>query len=222
MDLRVTGLASALVAVLLLSPLAYPSTEPPAQSLDAIARRTFPAISLAPNSGWAGSGVVVHGGTPAQQRRFQLALQRFDDAGLSLPPLEVQLSSDKEECGGHHGLFSRRRTPWTVTICSDMEAAYEHELAHAWIAAALTDADKQRFMALRGYDVWSDQSVAWNERGTEGAAWIIQQGLSGAPLPPVLSEDQLSRLAAFEMLTGVPDTRLAVWRTTHGNGSDPF
>lgn len=70
-------------------------------------------------------------------------------------------------------------------------------------------------MDLRGYEVWSDATFNWNERGTEGAAFIIQQGLSGLPLPPALSDETLSRLAAFELLTGVPDPRLAQWQAEH-------
>ncbi len=72
----------------------------------------------------------------------------------------------------------------------------------------MTDDARARFMELRGYTVWSDHEVPWNQRGVEDAAFVIQQGLGGLPLPPVLSDELVSRLDAFQLLTGFPDPRL--------------
>jgi len=159
--------------------------------------------------------VTVRNATAAETRRLDLALERFRATGLALPDLEVVFSADLTACRGHFGLFDSSQQPWRISICSDLDAVYEHELAHAWAAANLTNSGREDFMNMRGYEVWSDNDFAWNERGTEGAALIIQQGLSGLPLPPALSDETLSRLAAFELLTGVADPRLAQWETEH-------
>ncbi len=155
--------------------------------------------------------VTVRYGTSAHHQRLDLALARFREAGLALPDLEVVFAGTETSCKGHHGLFQQSHTPWRITICSDVGFVYEHELAHGWLAATMTDEQREGFMDLRGYTVWSDHDVPWNERGIEGVAFIIQQGLGGLPLPPALSDEQLSRLDAFEFLTGSPDPRLAEW-----------
>jgi hypothetical protein len=174
-----------------------------------------PAVTSMTRPSSSSPTVVIRYGTESQHQRLELALLRFDDAGLVLPDLEVVFSSYSHECKGHYGLFDPTGQPWRISICSDLDAVYEHELAHAWAAANLTKERRNEFMDLRGYEVWSDSDVSWNKRGTEGAAFIIQQGLGGLPLPPVLSGEHLSRLAGFELLTGVPDPRLALWTAKH-------
>lgn len=167
-------------------------------------------VSLTPH-------VTIRGGTAEQRERLELALERFGDAGLMLPDLEVVFDPTKASCNGFRGLFQTGSSPWTISICSEAEWVYEHELAHAWEAVALTDEAREEFMALRGYTVWSDPAVPWDERGVEDAVFIIQQGLSGLPLPPSLGDEQLSRLAAFEFLTGFADPRIVEREATLGN-----
>ena len=53
--------------------------------------------------------------------------------------------------------------------------------------------------------------VPWNQRGTEWAAVVIQQGLSGLPLPPALSNEARSRLESYELLTGKIAPTLVDW-----------
>ena len=156
--------------------------------------------------------VNVVGGNAAQLQRLDLALDRFGEAGLLLPDREVVFAPSKTECGGSRGRFDSRFVPWRITICSEeIDIIYEHEMAHAWEAATLTAEQRAGFMELRGYSVWDDGCVSPNECGVERAAFIIQQGVSGLPLPPALCAEQLSRLEAFEFLAGFPDPRLADW-----------
>jgi len=166
---------------------------PPAERID---------VSMSPM-------VTVRHGTSAQHQRLDLALDRFRNAGLALPDLEVVFATTDALCQGHLGLFERGFAPWKITICSELGFVFEHELAHAWEAATLTDELREGFMELRGYTVWSRPGVPWNERGVEGVAFIIQQGLSGLPLTSVISDEQLSRLDGFELLTGFTDPRLS-------------
>jgi hypothetical protein len=155
--------------------------------------------------------VTAEGVSAKQLRRLQQALDRFARAGLELPSLHVVFSSDATACKGHHGLFSTAFDPWRIAICSELEPVYEHELAHAWAQWALTELLRAAFMELRGYEVWAGPDVPWNERGVEGVAVIIQQGLAGLPLPPELGREMRGRLQAFEMITGRLDPRLVEW-----------
>jgi hypothetical protein len=159
----------------------------------------MPAVSLHPQ-------LQVHGGTPQQHARLELARARFRDAGLALPDLHVHLPPP-EACGEHLGHFAGGPSSWSITICAELDFLFEHELAHAWEAATLDDATRRAFMAARGYQVWDAPDVPWRERGREGVAFIIQQGLSGPPLPAELTPELRSRVEAFELLTGRPDPR---------------
>lgn len=160
----------------------------------------LPAVSLQPQ-------LQVHGGTPEQHARLELAVARFRDAGLALPDLHVHVPP-AEVCGDHLGHFAGGPTAWSITICGELDFLFEHELAHAWEAANVDDATRRAFMAARGFEVWDAPDVPWRERGREGVAFIVQQGLSGPPLPAALSPELRSRVAAFELLTGRPDPRL--------------
>lgn len=156
--------------------------------------------------------VSIVGGTSAQWARLDLATERFSDAGLELPPLRVFFHGDPERCDGHRGLFRPQFSIVQVHICSDeVDTVYEHELAHAWASANLDSETRARFMDMAGYDTWNDAASPWNERGVEGVAVTIQQGISGTPLPPVLSEGMLLRVSAYELLTGRQSPRHARW-----------
>lgn len=188
---------------------------------EASAAQVVPHTDPSPADPTPGTGVVIVGGTLEQRKRLGLALDRFAETGLALPELEIVFDPSGESCKGHHGLFQTGFRPWRVSICSEVDSVYEHELAHAWEAATLTDEERGGFMKLAGYTVWSDTSVPWNRRGMEAAALVIQQGLGGLALPPALSDDQSLRLEAFHLLTGVPDPRLARWETRFSVVGDP-
>ena len=159
---------------------------------------------------------ALEGGTPAGHARIEMAIRRFADAGLELPPLRIVFRSSTVDCDGAHGLFNPSPEPWLITICSDhMDWVYEHELAHAWERATLTDVQRRDFVAFRGLTTWSDKDRKWNGRGVEWVAVVIQQGLAGMSLPPALSDEAVSRLEGYEMLTGEIAPRLAEWLSLH-------
>ena len=155
--------------------------------------------------------VTVLGGRAAHLSRISDALARFEHAGLKLPDLDITISNDEADCSGHKGRFRSTTTPWQISVCSEVDSVYEHELAHAWERANLTDERRYAFMRLRGYEVWSGSEIPWNERGVEGVAFVIQQGLSDVPLAPALSDEARSRMDAFELLTDRPAPRLVRW-----------
>jgi hypothetical protein len=171
---------------------------------------------LAPLSVPGGSGaeeippLTIKGGIPSERARLELAIQRFADEGLELPPLSIEFRAPGE-CPGGFGSFTSSTPLWRITICSQLDWVYEHELAHAWERANLTDAQRQRFTVFRGLPTWSGQDYDWNQRGVEAAAFVIQQGLAGLPLPPAIGDELVSRLQAYELLTGRVAPRLVEW-----------
>ena len=71
-------------------------------------------------------------------------------------------------------------------------------------------------MELGSYETWSDKSYPWNERGTEWAAVVIQQGISGLPLPPVLSgKTKRLHVDGYQLLVGEPSPRFVAWLDTY-------
>jgi hypothetical protein len=157
---------------------------------------------------------TVHNASAQQLDRLSRAVSTFTEADLQLPVLDVWFYTDLESCGEHHGRFRATSESWQIQICSaDIDFVYDHELAHAWIAVNVDEGKRSAFMNLRDLDHWSGPDVAWNERGTEWAAVIIQQGLSGLPLPPALSNEARSRLESFEFLTDMISPVLVDWIT---------
>ena len=138
-----------------------------------------------------------------QQARLVEALALFRHNGLDLPDLEVRFFDDKEGCNGHLGLFQRSVSPWRISICSDLGFVLAHELAHAWEAANLDDEDRRRYLELRALTSWNDRDVTWRDRGSEDAAFAIQQNLTATRRRPTTEEWQ-SRVERYELLTGRP------------------
>ena len=155
---------------------------------------------------------TVHNATAEDLGRLGQAVMAFNKAHLELPTVEISFHTDQKPCDDHHGVFRATSESWQIRICSsDIEFVYEHELAHAWVTANITNAQRSAFMNLRGLEHWADRDVPWNQRGTEWAAVVIQQGLSGLPLPPALSKEARSRLQSYELLTGRVAPVLVDW-----------
>ena len=152
--------------------------------------------------------ITVIGGSPTQREQLGIAVSAFLSVGLQLPDIEVGFSDERADCNGGMGLFETAVTPWRITICSEAEFVYLHELAHAWELAHLDDSERYAFMEHRGHSNWADPTAEWGDRGVEDAAFVVQQGLMDRPLPEVLTQEQASRLQAFELLTGVASPRL--------------
>lgn len=164
--------------------------------------------------------LTVSGASEQQSERLAEALRRFAGADLALPPLAVTFHDNGAPCHGHPGVFLAHPDPWEIHICSEnVEWVYEHELAHAWISHNVSAQQRQTFMELGSYETWSDRAYPWNERGSEWAAVVIQQGISGLPLPPVLS-DKIKRLHVdgYQLLVGVPSPRYTAWLITYSDG----
>lgn len=165
--------------------------------------------------------VTVYGATPADLVRLGDAAKAYAAAGLELPGVEIWFDTDVENCEDHRGKFSAGAELRRIRICdSTVDSVLAHELAHAWVQANVDEEQRMAFLTERGLDTWGDRDVPWNERGVEWAAVIIQQGVSGLPLPPAPSDDLRSRLTAFELLTGGPAPILLLWIQRQDVGCD--
>ena len=180
------------IAILVLSSAAPNVTQPsapPAPSDPTAAHAAFPRPS-SPET-WA------------NRERLRRAVERFEHAGLELPDVDVEFSESDDSCRGHFGLFDSGPTPWRVSVCSELEFVLTHELAHAWIAENLDEARRTSYIEHRGLSAWGDPDLPWRERGTEDAAFVMQQVLMAKRVrydTPVWIE----RIAAYEQLTGRP------------------
>jgi hypothetical protein len=169
-----------------------------------------PAV-VADAAGASGASPMrVRGATPVEAEMIRWALQRFEVAGLELPPLAVSFHDDKAQCRGFVGYYSE--SDQSLDICTRAETSSRrrtvlHELGHAWSFANMTEGDVDEFVAHRGLQVWKDGGTPWWQMAQEQAAEIVAWGLQDADEYQSiwLQLEACSDLAAsFELLTGVP------------------
>lgn len=136
-----------------------------------------------------------------QRDRVQEAVATFSAIGLELPSLRFEFHESTDGCAGHDGFIRYDDTIALISICSDRPYVLLHELAHAWVDARLDASGRAAYVEAWGLESWNDRDHDWADRGTEHAAFIIQQNLTASP--GRLTATWLERIAAFEMLTGV-------------------
>ncbi len=155
------------------------------------------------------AGLAVANATTAEAAMVEWAIDRFEEAGLELPPVSVAFHDTVDGCRGYIGHYdagSRR-----LDVCNRGETHIDpvntllHELAHAWSFDHLSDADRVAFIARRNLESWDD-SYSWWLMGQEQAAEIVAWGLMDdlARSVYLYSESCEGLAAAFELLTGVP------------------
>ena len=155
-------------------------------------------------------GDTVSGGTSQQQEMVARALERYATAGLELPALQVHLHSDPADCNGNRGSFSSGSTPWSITVCTEDELVYLHEIGHAWAEFNLSEAERSDYVARRGLESWNDPATAWGDRGSEDAANTLAWGLVDTPIVDMLPDGPLAeRNDAFRILTGIDSPRIS-------------
>lgn len=163
----------------------------------------LPASDIAPSLTVGPPSIEISvGATVARRALLDEAVAMFETNGLELPALDVQFFDDPTGCQGHPGLFFDENSPRTVLICSELPFVLPHELAHAWASLNLDDDERASYTQARGLETWDDHNAEWSDRGTEDAAFIIQQNLKHATVPPT-SRTWQERMAAYELLTGM-------------------
>jgi len=160
---------------------------------------TVAVVSPAPT--WSGVRVLGLENDPARSAEAQQVVTRFAEAGLELPTVTIEFHESTGACNGHDGFIRYTRPAPAISICSDRPYVLPHELAHAWVDANLTDAARADYVERWGLASWDGANEDWNDRGTEHAAFAIQQNITAAS--PPMTRTWRERAEAFEMLTGV-------------------
>lgn len=144
--------------------------------------------------------------TPARIEMLDWALDRYREAHLAVPAIDVRFHDDTSGCRGNVGYTDGGRVDLCVRL--DMEPGPQrivlHELAHAWANVYLSEEARDAFTRMRGLGTWSGEDADWKDRGTEHAADIVAWGLGDGTMLPLISGDRDagSLAAAFRSLTG--------------------
>ena len=127
---------------------------------------------------------------PANEAACDAAVAAFDEARLTPPDFSAVFHTSAEACRGHGGLHriaddgvSLAHVCVYYALPSLRERARAntllHELAHAWIAQNVGPRQIDHFMRVRGFAVWNEMWVPWEEHGAEHAAEILLWGATG-------------------------------------------
>ncbi len=194
-------MAIRIVIALILSLLSAPVTSPLAGATVSEPTVVEPAaIAAAPEPEVTETRVVGIDNDPARSAEAQDVIDRFAEVGLDLPPVTIQFHESTAACLGYDGIIRYVDPAPVIEICSDRPYVMPHELAHAWVDANLTDTAKAVYVEQWSLASW-DGADDWNDRGTEHAAFVIQQNLTASPA--TMSRTWRERAEAFEMLTGL-------------------
>lgn len=151
------------------------------------------------------NAAAIKADTAEQFEIAEWALNRFDEAGLELPPLTIEFRGpDQTGCGGAPARVHLNHTPVLVAICWNSPFILLHELAHIWEHDHVTDATRQALTTMRSdIESWASLDVPWEHRGREHAANIIAWGLLEDPYPVsrTCPNDPDSLTAAYHLLT---------------------
>ena len=146
-----------------------------------------------------------------EERGHQLvewAVDRYQQAGLSVPGADVYFHRGLDACRGYVGLHTVQSGRHRVDVCDPGQRSREriilHEFAHAWVGENLTSDDREAFLGVRGLGTWRNADTDWKLRGTEHAAEIMFWGLSEQCRTPgrIGTDEPAILAAAFEFLTG--------------------
>lgn len=152
--------------------------------------------------------VDIRGADQEETIRIQKALDRFEEAGLDLPTLIVEIHESEESCDGHGGLFVPSSDVSRVELCSPETFILLHELGHAWESISMTDPEREAFVEQAELPSWDDRSTAWKDRGREVVANTIATGLAYRELSgPDLRQFE-TQLIFYEVLTGAASPRI--------------
>lgn len=143
--------------------------------------------------------LTLVGHTAEQSELVHELLGRFDAAGLDLPPLTITFYESLDDCGGVGGLHG---PVGEITVCMPTRRMVAHEIAHAWEALNLTDAEREEYQRLWDAPTWGSHEFEWQDRAIELAANTVAFAVLNDDADPY---DQIrSYLCTYETLTGFP------------------
>jgi hypothetical protein len=152
-----------------------------------------------------GSRISVAGATEEQVEMVRWAVDRFEAAGLHVPPVEIRFHGDAAGCGGHFGYARAGRVDVCTTLVNAMARRnLLHEMAHLWLDANADGTVRLRFLAARGLRAWNVSADPWSlrgyEQGAEIIAWVIGERILTAQVP---DPDPAGLVRGYEILTGL-------------------
>lgn len=166
------------------------------------------AVLATPISAGPEPTIVVVKGTADDRALVDEVVELFDDLGVELPPIyiEVAFHRDKRACHGNLGYYAvgrldmcnigdhHRITPMTTLL---------HEFGHAVTFHFMTEEERQAFVDHRQLEVWHGADIWW-DNGQEQAAEIVAWAVGGALYEGVYldSVDHAARVAAARLLLG--------------------
>lgn len=150
---------------------------------------------------WTGVRLIGLENDPALSSAVDVVIARFSEVGLVLPAVTVEFHDSTAPCNGYDGFILYAEPAPVISICSERPYVLVHELAHAWVDANLTEEAKAAYVEHWGLASWDAKQDAWNDRGTEHAAFTIQQNLMTTPNR--MTSTWIERAEAFEILTGI-------------------
>ena len=157
----------------------------------------------------SGIEIEIRGADGDRRQQIDQALDRFDEAGLELPSLIIEVHDSRSGCDGNGGLFQWGNEVARVELCAPETFVIFHELGHAWELTHMTDEDRNAFLESANLAKWDDRSIPWKERGREVAANIIAIGLAHRELSGQDLQQFATELELYEILTGLPSPRIA-------------
>lgn len=159
-------------------------------SIYARVQDSLPPSTMAALEPTFGDIIIEETVDPADEALVDWTMDRYWEAGLSLPTIRLSFHADSGPCDGARGGHRIEDEVSRVYICvTELGATRElkvkrtllHEFAHAWDHHSLTDDVRAAFMKLAGLDGWAFE-VPYGERGSEHAAETITWGLLDRPL----------------------------------------
>jgi len=151
---------------------------------------------------------VVYGADTSQEAAIEWALQRFDDAGIPLPPLEIYQHDSVSGCNEHDGFFTPQESIDRIDLCTDSTFILLHELGHAWAENFASEDVRDALLASFGGGEWSGSNAADRKQGAERAASVLAVGLIDVELNEAGANLNRELLERFRLLTGVESPRL--------------
>lgn len=146
---------------------------------------------------------TIHTDTQDQHDLATWALERFEEAGLELPAVEINLHTNKAECNGNNGSLTDSNGAGYIIHSCGVDFTLLHELAHAWDMHTLDDETRSEFLEIAQAETWNN-SENWNLAGGEHAANVIAWGLMDERINQTRTRpyDHNSMLEGFDILTG--------------------
>jgi hypothetical protein len=152
--------------------------------------------------------VPIIGAEPAFEAVIESAIDRFESAGLDLPPLRIHVHASTDRCQGHLGTYGQFGRRDRIDLCTESEFYVLHELAHAWEQNALSNEVRAAFLFYVERPFWHDRNRPWLDSGAELAANVIAWGLMKPPLSQSQAAASADQLDRFALLTGIHSPRI--------------